>query len=96
MGQTIGCSPLHLKSEGNDMSPIDADDPNAFPNEDPREMLQAMTRAFAMILSRQPNMTFEISMKELQDFAFENYEIGAHTDESAMTWFLSPKDKRIQ
>lgn len=77
------------------MEPIDAQIKNPFPGEDPIEMLRAMVMAFMVLLSKQPNMGCEFSLKELREFPYECFDLNAFADEvdGSQTFMLTSRSK---
>ena len=68
------------------MAPFDAPEPYA--GEDPVKMLRALTMAFMVMLSRQPNMTCEFSKEVIGSFPFEDYKLSAISDPDGSQTFL--------
>lgn len=67
---------------------------NALESEDPVLMLRAMTMAFMVMLSRQPNMACEFTSKVMREFPFDHYRLSAISDpDGTQTFMLLPDDE---
>lgn len=51
----------------------------------PVDMLRAVTMAFMVLLSRQENMSFEITLKEMQTFPYDCFRLAATGDPETKT-----------
>lgn len=51
-----------------------------YEGEDHTVMLRALTMAFIILLSKQPNMMFDVTKMTFQSFPFADYQLRAHTD----------------
>jgi len=56
--------------------------PPLFKGLDREDALRAMTAAFIVLLSRQPLMSFEVSVHEFQNFPYRDFTLTAHTDDT--------------
>lgn len=77
------------------MAPIDATLENPFPGSDPIRMLRAMTMAFMVLLSKQPNMAMEFSHDLLRTFPYEDFRLATVNDENSQSFLLIREEIEI-